>query len=412
MARRMRKMLTTIVQMSKNKYIEQETGYLICENAVLGSTGVQEYYAGDLDIEDLAPQTRVKVYRPAEEVFKAESLASLENKAFTVLHPDENVTAENDHILRKGSVYNVRREGDVIVGDIQITDKDTIEKTKYIKCLSLGYNLDLDRMDGEETSFIARNIRYNHLALVPKGRSKVAQINDAIDDKNKLKGESYMSLFGKKNVPVADADLDEDKDKNTDKTADDAKDTDKDEENAKANDECTNATDAETETEKDKVEKRDEREGAEEDTVTKEIEKRVAKGDYTQKDLEKLLEKLKKGDKKEIENDYNARKDEEKDKKGKDSEKMTLEQIDKLTDPTVKAIALQEYKATLMSAKGQVFGNDTAPFVANLQAKDESPKMTAEQERKAYYRETLNPHKNKNFKDECVELASVIDFDY
>lgn len=394
----MKKMLTTIIKMTKNKYIEKETGYLICENATLGSTGMQEYYAGDLEIAELAPNVRVKVYRPAEEVFKPESLASLENKAFVIYHPDELINSENDSQLRKGMVYNVHRAGDTIVGDIQITDKDAIEKTKHINKLSLGYTMTLDKMEGEENSYIARDIKYNHLALVPKGRSKVAQINDAADDKNLM--EEYMSLF-KRNVKTFDADEDkkDEKEEKVDETV--------------SKDECkTETIDEETSAEKEKVEKRDEEEGAEEDTVTKEIEKKVAKGNYTEKDLEKLLEKLKKGKTKEIKKDYEERKDEEKEKKAKDGADMTLNEIDAIADADVRKIALEEYKAHKMAEKNLIYGDDNNAFVKTQTPENKVQKtaMDEERERRAYYRNVLNPHKNKNYRDEFVSAYDVIDF--
>lgn len=390
----MKKTLTTIIKLTKNKYIEKETGYMICENATLGSTGMQEYYAGELEIEDLPPNQRVKIYRPAEEVFKPESLASLENKAFTIYHPDVMLNSENDSQLRKGSVYNIHRSGDTIVGDIQITDKDAIEKSKKINKLSLGYSFDLEKMDGADYSYIARNIRYNHLALVPKGRSKVAQINDAAIDNENLGGE-YMSLF-KRNVSAFDADEEKKEEKEEEKVA---------------KDECGSKTmDEETSAEKEKVEKRDEKEGAEEDTVTKEIEKRVAKGDYTQKDLEKLLEKLKKGKKEEIKEDYKERKEEE--KKAKDGGEMTLSEIDAISDADVRKIALEEYKVKRMAEKGLIYGDDNNAFVKTQTPENKVQKtaMDEERERRAYYRNVLNPHKNKNYRDEFVSAYDVIDF--
>lgn len=378
----MQKMLTSFVQLSKNKYIEKETGYLICENAVLGSTGYQEYFAYELGIDSLPPNTKVKVYRPEEEVFKPESLRTLENKAICLLHPEEMVNASNDSILRKGNVYNVRRDGNVIKGTLQITDKDTIEKAKHIKCLSLGYDLDLDRPDNENdgTVFIARNIRYNHIALVPRGRSKVAMITDSAieDNKNKIGGVKYMSLFSK-NVRIDDAEKEEL----------DTKEVEKETKKVEVDDECGKAMDNESEAKKEKVEERDEKEGAEEDTVTKEIEKRIAKGDYTKKDLEKLLAKLDKGESKKVDEDYKER---EKDKKANDSVSLSLD----------------EYKQLLMGQKGMAYGDDTSAF-RKVETKETTQALDAEAERRKYYKNILNPHKNPNWRSECGMLEDLID---
>lgn len=355
------------VQLSANKYIEKDTGYLICENAVLGSTGYQEYYAWELGLDNVAPNTKIKVYRPAEEVFNQESMQSLENKAVCLLHPSESVNSSNDSELRKGSVYNVRQDGNVLKGTLQITDKDTIEKVKYIKCLSLGYDLTLEPMSDDGTTYVAKNIRYNHIAIVPKGRSKVAMITDsAIEDKNE-EGGNDMSLFKK------------------------AKETDEEvetKETEKVDEVCDEKVCDESE---EKVEKRDEKDGAEEDTVTKEIEKRIAKGDYTEEDLKKLLAKLssKKG-KEEAKEDYKEREKYEEKKEAKDSV----------------SISTEEYKALLMGQKGLVYGNDTSAFkrTEKTEAKD------SEAERKSYYRNTLNPHKNADFAKEFGKISELVEF--
>ena len=416
----MQKSLTTIVQLSKNKYIEKETGYLICENATLGSTGMQEYFAGDLGIEDVPGNVRVKVYRPEEEVFKPESLASLENKAFTVYHPDEMVNSVNDSKLRKGSVYNVRREGNTIVGDIQVTDQDTIDKLKHIRCLSLGYNLDLDKMEDAENSYIARNIRYNHLALVPKGRSKVAQINDS--DQEFMEDE-YMSIFHR-NIKVSDAE-EEKKAEDVEKTEsvekeekEEVKETVKDKDSEEVKDGAEEkAADSEEEA-KDCSSKDEElkdcgsKDEELKDCNSKDEEEKAE--DCSSKD-EDDKEEAPKDDKKDEDDDDKEAKDgdkevveefEEKKKEIKDGGDMTLEEINAL-NADVRAIALEEYKAKMMANKNLVYGDENAGFTKPV----EEPKpaaLDAETERKLYYKNTLNPHKNKDWRKECV-LATSID---
>lgn len=426
----MQKMLTTLVQLSKNKYIEKETGYLICENAVLGSTGYQEYFAGELGLDKLSSNTKVKVYRPEEEVFKPESLATLENKAICLLHPEEMVNASNDSQLRKGMVYNVRREGNVIKGTLQVTDKDTIDKINYIRCLSLGYDLDLDNADennDDGTIFIARNIRYNHVALVPKGRSKVAMITDsaAEDIKNKQGGE-FMSLFQKNARGYDESEEERKRVERRDEREGAEEDTitkeierkidkvgksqalkdlkkllrkleegeyeeiDEDYKEREADDACESKSYDEDKRER-RDEREDERRGAKEDTVTKEIERRVKKGDRTDRDEEKDVEKLrsKKG-REELEEDYDERREYER-KKARDN------------DITISA---KEYKSLLMAQKGMVYGNDTSAFT-KTETKSATA-MDAEAERRAYYKQTLNPHANPNWRAECVQLNDVI----
>lgn len=385
-------MLTTIVQLTKNRYIEKETGYMICENATLGSTGMQEYYAAQLaaflDMSKYAPETRIKVYRPAEEVFKPESLASLENKAFTLYHPNEAVTSENDSILRKGSVYNVRRIGETIVGDIQITDQDTINKAKHIKCLSLGYDLWLEPMAGSENSFIARDIKYNHLALVPKGRSKVAQINDSDTDNQDLVEDNYMSLF-KKHSQVADAE--EEKVEVELKDSEEKVETEEKEETV--NDACME-TDAEV---KDSCKVEDEQE----EKVEVEVKDEDKDNNEGKEDKEENNDKVEDS----ADNDT-EKKEEIKNDKVKDGGDMTLQEINALTDAEVRKVALEEYKAKAMADKGLIFGDDASAF--KKVEEEKKPVMDAELERKNYYKNTLNPHKNKDWKKECLNLSDLV----
>ena len=385
----MQKMLTTIVQLTKNRYIEKETGYMICENATLGSTGMQEYYAAQLsaflDMEKFAPDARIKVYRPAEEVFKPESLASLENKAFTLYHPNESVNSENDSILRKGTVYNIRREGETIVGDIQITDQDTINKVKHIKCLSLGYDLWLEPMAGSENSFIARDIKYNHLALVPKGRSKVAQINDSDNDDQDLVEDNYMSLF-KKHTQVADAE--------EEKVEVEVKDAEEKVETEEKAEETVNDACMETKAE---VEDSCKVEDEQEEKV--EVEVKDEDGDNDDKEEEKTDKVEDSAEEKDTDKEI-------KNEKVKDGGEMTLQEINALTDAEVRKVALEEYKAKAMADKGLIFGDDASAF--KKVEEEKKPVMDAELERKNYYKNTLNPHKNKDWKKECLNLSDLV----
>lgn len=404
----MEKMLTSIVQLSNNKYIEEETGYLICENAILGSTGMQEYLAGELKLKGYSPTTKVKVYRPSEEVFKEESLKTLTNKAFTIMHPIVDVTSYNDKDLRKGTVYNIRRENDTIVGDIIVTDNKAIEQIKYISCLSLGYKLDLDKIEGEDNSFMARNIRYNHLALVPKGRSKVAKIRDATIDINITKGDDEMGIFNKKAI-----DTDTEIIKND-----------------------VNGLNEETNAKKAEVTAQDGLNVVKESTITDKIASAIIDGQLSKEDLEGFISKFvsdsdkddedknktsednepkckdegsekNKDDDKDIDNDNDKDKENNMDKKDIKDTEMSLKDIDAIKDPTIRDMALSEYKAKKMLDKGLTYHNDTVKINTQDSSK-ETNANDAEWDRTLYYRNTLNPHKNKNFRDEYTELSQVV----
>jgi len=117
-------------------------------------------------------------YRPPEEAFKAESLASLLGKPITVGHK-AMVDSENAASVKPiGTVLSEGRQDDgSIRADIVIYNLDTDARE-----LSCGYTLDLDEVsgttpDGQHYDAIQRNIRYNHVAVVPKGRAGIARLN-------------------------------------------------------------------------------------------------------------------------------------------------------------------------------------------------------------------------------------------
>jgi len=164
----------TVTQLSENMYLDND-GMLICENAILGKAGIQKYHASELG---LTSNDIILVERPEEEVFRDESLSSLRGKTITLNHPDEDVSAENHSYLAKGFVLDVRRDGNLIRGDIKITDKDTIDLilNKDMVELSLGYETKLEYKDSN--NLVQKEIVYNHLALVERGRAEVARIVD------------------------------------------------------------------------------------------------------------------------------------------------------------------------------------------------------------------------------------------
>lgn len=118
-------------------------------------------------------------YRPPEEVFRADALASFEDAPITVDHPKGLVTKENARAVTVGLVKeSPRRDGDVLIARVLITDAAAIldvesGKREQVSC---GYEVDYDPTpgvtpDGERYDGTQRNIRGNHLALVTVGRA-------------------------------------------------------------------------------------------------------------------------------------------------------------------------------------------------------------------------------------------------
>lgn len=141
--------------------------------------GIQDYLARELGLPG-NPNRIVKVYRPAEEVFHVDSLASFDGVDVTINHPDGPVNSSN---YKKVSAGVVRGGGRVVDGFVQcdliVKDQAAIDAINSGKCeLSAGYTAIYDDTpgttpEGEPYDFIQREIRINHVALVDRARGGV-----------------------------------------------------------------------------------------------------------------------------------------------------------------------------------------------------------------------------------------------
>ncbi len=176
---------------------ETPEGFLIARDAVLGRTGWQTYKVSELPAEAADrlgvdtgnPNANIELYRPSEEVFAPDALASLNGKPITDGHPnsaDGFVHPDNFTEFARGHVQNPRRgkepldDGEwPIVGDLHITAEPLLSKVrnKLVRELSLGYDYGLRRVGDrlEQCDFV-----YNHQAVVPRARAgPEARIADA-----------------------------------------------------------------------------------------------------------------------------------------------------------------------------------------------------------------------------------------
>ena len=188
-----------------------ENGYLLVENNPLTKEGVFPYSGAQIGLEP--PDRIFKVYRPAEELQKAETLKSFELVPFINEHAmlgDYGVPAESKGVL--GVVgQNVKFNAPYLTADIKIFGnkmKDLLERGK--NNISAGYSFDLDNtsgnFNGENYDCIQRNIRCNHIALVQEGRCgkdvRVLDKNDIIPDALPLNLNS-----GDKNMQISSEEL-------------------------------------------------------------------------------------------------------------------------------------------------------------------------------------------------------------
>ena len=192
------------VKISDNIRQDEDTGYLYCDNAILGRTGVQEYYAHELG---LGKNEIIKVNRMAEDVFADEAMASYEGKSITWYHPvGKKVTSKNYKDLDVGTILKVWQDGDNVRGNIVIKDADLIMDVLdgTIKELSLGYKakfIPIENGEYKQTEFVI-----NHLAVVKKGRAKNAQIVDEDSIEKENKKMKLFDLFKGKKLQINDDD--------------------------------------------------------------------------------------------------------------------------------------------------------------------------------------------------------------
>jgi hypothetical protein len=159
-----------------------EEGYLRvwCRAA---RTGTQLYRRAD--------GSQVREYRPPEEVSKPDSLSTFGMKPATWGHPPVLLDAANTKQFQIGySGSQVRYNDGFVEVALVVTDQDAIEKIKRKDAseVSAGYKVDFDPTpgttpEGEEYAGIQRNIRVNHIAIVPRGRAgpEVRLLLDRLD---------------------------------------------------------------------------------------------------------------------------------------------------------------------------------------------------------------------------------------
>lgn len=153
-------------------------------DARVARTGIQKYAGYEVGKPEMS---LVRVWRPASEVFSADTLASFAHRPITNDHPTEPVTAENWKSVAVGQT------SDEVVGEtifvrvpLMVSDGAAIGDVESGKReLSAGYSCDLDftpgtTQAGEAYDAVQRNIRINHIAIVQAGRAgKEVRIGDS-----------------------------------------------------------------------------------------------------------------------------------------------------------------------------------------------------------------------------------------
>lgn len=146
-------------------------------------TGTQLYRRSD--------GSQVREYRPPEEVSSPESLQTFGMKPATWGHPPVLLDSRNTKEHQIGySGSQVRFNDGFVEVALTVTDQDAIDKIKRgdARQVSAGYKVDYDPTpgstpEGEEYNGVQRNIRVNHIAVVPVGRAgpEVKLLMDRMD---------------------------------------------------------------------------------------------------------------------------------------------------------------------------------------------------------------------------------------
>lgn len=159
----------------------QSDGALVA-NARVARTGIQLYTGREVDPDNehgFRDKATVRVYRPGSEVFSRDTLASVAHRPVTNNHPTESrIDEKNWKEWAVGQTSDeVRAEGIYIRVPLMVSDGAAIGDIENGKReLSSGYESILDWTPGtndagEEYDAVQRNIRFNHVAIVQRGRA-------------------------------------------------------------------------------------------------------------------------------------------------------------------------------------------------------------------------------------------------
>lgn len=179
---------------------ETPEGFLLCLGVPIARTGEMVYGPGESPVE-CGPDGKAIVSRDAKEVFRPETIASFEGKAFTIKHPEEFVSPKNWSVLAKGHLQNVRRgtgeHTDSMLADILVTDADAIALVKGgVREVSCGY--ECEYIQTGIGRGMQSNIIGNHCALVEQGRAGASYaINDQQGAKMSKLSEKIKGIFAK-----------------------------------------------------------------------------------------------------------------------------------------------------------------------------------------------------------------------
>lgn len=162
----------TTMSLGDKRHVTPE-GFVVCLDVPMARTGEMLYGPEETPVHSADGISGVTIRREADEVFRPDTILSIIGKSVTNDHPEDNVTPETFKDWEVGTVISARRGegvmGDLLLGDIIIKEPNAIQDVLNGKVeVSCGYDADYEELSpgvGRQ-----KNIYYNHLALVDKGR--------------------------------------------------------------------------------------------------------------------------------------------------------------------------------------------------------------------------------------------------
>lgn len=165
----------------RDYHFDDQTGFLYVYRVPIAGAMVQRYVKSD--------GTEEMEAKLPEEILSDSTVSSANSKPVTDGHHGL-VTKDNSHDLMKGfTASNGHVEGNMLYNDITITDPNLISQIKNgsKRELSIGFETQMDptsgTYNGAKYDAVQRNIRINHVAVVPKGRAghEVRLIGDSAE---------------------------------------------------------------------------------------------------------------------------------------------------------------------------------------------------------------------------------------
>jgi hypothetical protein len=148
------------------------SGGLLVRDVPIATTGTQLYHAAEIagalgDNTAIDDAGMVEVLRHPKDVFDPRAMASFEGASVVMQHPDDVVDPGNWRGLAVGHAQNIRRDGDLLVADLIISDERAIDaiRNRGWRAVSCGY--DANYVPLRDGRLRQRDIVANHIAILP-----------------------------------------------------------------------------------------------------------------------------------------------------------------------------------------------------------------------------------------------------